>query len=364
MRALGTGSYRVCLVALAALFLVLVASMFQLRSWPFELLNHFVLQYLLIAGCLCFIFGVIGKKAPAAVALVFVLAFAADYRQAPQPPSHVTPIAIGIANASVAKGSGLPSRRLSLMTYNVYSLNTRGEDIIAWLSTRPADVVALEEIPRGMIGALQVLKDVYPHQFTVEPGARLNAEVYAGDESLAILSIHPITEQAIVRPSGQGKLSLLAKISIEDAEDPWIVVVHPSNPSSPARLAARDSYLFDLAALIRELAGPVIVAGDFNLTPFAPSFPLFLNASRTSMSRGFPATWPSMLGPLGIPIDHVLVREARLTGVEAFPSMGSDHRALKAEILLPGSADETKYAGGVYSKIRHSGYSETARNSP
>lgn len=344
MRALGAGGYRFCLAVLAGLFLVFVAGTFGLRAWPFELLSHFVLQYLLGAGFLCLIFVFAGKLAPATAAVVIALVFAADYQQAPQTHGDMTATPIGVVNASVIKDPGLPSHRLSLMTYDVSDLNRRPEDVIAWLATRPADVIALEELPEGMAGAFEDLKDVYRHQFTVEPGTRLNSEVYAGDESLAILSIYPITAQVVVRPSGQGKLSLLAKISVPGAKDPWIVAVHPSNPTRPDWLAARDSYLLDLAGLIAELEGPVIVAGDFNVTPYAPTFRLFLGASRTSTARDFPATWPSMLGPLGIPIDHVLVREARLTNLEAFPSVGSDHRALKAEVLLPASTEERVYA--------------------
>ncbi len=345
MRALGAGCHRLCLTILTALFLVLVAGTIGLPTWPFELLSHFVLQYLLAAAFLCLVFLVTGKKGPAAAALVSALVFAADYQQAPQTLGDITSTQIGVVNAAVAKDPGLPSHRLSLVTYNVFHLNRRSKDVIAWLATRPADVVAVEELPDGMAAAFEDLRDVYPHQFVVEPGVRLNSEVYAGNETLAILSIHPITAKGIVRPSGQGKLSLLAKIAAPGAEDPWIVVVHPSNSTRPAWLAARDAYLSDLAGLIADLEGPVIVAGDFNVTPYAPVFRRFLNASRTSTPRSFPATWPSILGPLGIPIDHILVREARLTSVEAFPSVGSDHRALKAEILLPGSVYEPKYAG-------------------
>lgn len=344
IRAIGVGGYRLGLAALAGLFFAFVASLIELRAWPFELLSHFVLQYLVAAGFLCLVFTATGKKTPAIAAVVLALVFAADYQQAPQTLGDMTPTPIGVANASMTKDPGLPSRRLSLMTYNVSNSNRRPEDVLAWLATRPAEVIALEEVPEDITSALDDLKPVYRHQFTIEPGANLNSEVYAGDESLAILSIHPITAKGVVRPSGQGKLSLLAKLSIPGAESPWIVVVHPSNPASPVWLAARDSYLLDLAGLIAELEGPVIVAGDFNATPYASVFQQFLSASRTSTSREFPATWPSVLGPLGIPIDHVLVRQARLTNVEAFSSVGSDHRALTAEILLPASSEERVYA--------------------
>ncbi len=344
MRALAAANYRLCLAVLVGLFLVLVAGTFGLSTWPFELLNHFALQYLIAAVFLCLVFLMGGKKAPAAAAFVFALVFATDYQQAPKTQDDMASSSIGAAAASVLARPGLPSRRLSLMTHNVSDMNRRSEDVLTWLATRPADIIALVEVPAGMSGAFADLKEVYRHQFVIEPGDRLNSEVYAGRETLAILSVHPIAAKGVVRPSGQGKLSLLAKIAVPGASDPWIVVVHPANPTRPARLAARDSYLLDLAGLIAGIDGPVIVAGDFNVTPYAPAFRQFLRASRTSTARGFPATWPSMLGPMGIPIDHVLVREARLADLEAFSSPGSDHRVLKAEILLSESPERHLYA--------------------
>lgn len=336
--AVRAASPRPCLVMLACLFLVLVASTIGPREWPFELLNHFVLQYLLGAGFLCLLFVLSRQKIAAAAALLLVLAFAADYRQAPQTVGDLAASPVGVAEASVAQDPGLPSHRFSLITFNMSVSNSRHQDVAAWLATRPADVIALEEVPSEMVGGIPALRDIYPHQFVIQPGTQMNSEVYVGNESLAVLSVYPIAAHGVVRPSGQGKLSLLAQISVPGAEDPWVVVVHPTNPATPARLTARDLYLLDLAELIAELEGPVVVAGDFNATPYAPTFSRFLSISQTSTPRDFPATWPSRLGALGIPIDHVLVRQARIADLQAYQSMGSDHRALKAEILLPVSA--------------------------
>jgi endonuclease/exonuclease/phosphatase (EEP) superfamily protein YafD len=47
------------------------------------------------------------------------------------------------------------------------------------------------------------------------------------------------------------------------------------------------------------------------------------------------------MGPLGIPIDHVLGSGIRLADLQALPSIGSDHRPLKALLFLPTTADES-----------------------
>ncbi len=344
MRGLGERSDRLGLAAIAGLFLVSAAGMFGSRAWPFELLSHFVLQYLVGAGLLCLVLAATGRKAAAAAALVFAVGFAAAYQQAPRTSGDMAPVSIGAARASTDIHRGLPSRGVGLVTYNVSKSNRRPEAVDAWLAGRPADVVVLQEVPEGMADRLRSMNGVYPHQFIVEPGARLNSEVYAGQETLAILSIHPIAARGVVRPSGQGRIALVARLSIPGAEDPWIVTVHPAHPATPARLSARDSYLLDLAGFIAELDGPVIVAGDFNVTPYAPAFRLFLDASRTATARHFPATWPAPLGPLGVPIDHVLVRDARVATLDALPFPGSDHRPLRAEILLPAATGEPRLA--------------------
>ena len=50
---------------------------------------------------------------------------------------------------------------------------------------------------------------------------------------------------------------------------------------------------------------------------------------------GIKATWPSILGPFGIPIDHCLVSDDVI--VEDFrlgPSAGSDHRAVVVDLVI------------------------------
>jgi endonuclease/exonuclease/phosphatase (EEP) superfamily protein YafD len=90
-----------------------------------------------------------------------------------------------------------------------------------------------------------------------------------------------------------------------------------------------------MADAVSRLDGPVVVAGDFNTTPYAPIFETFLNTARVSTFHDFPATFPAALGGLGIPIDHILVRDAELADLASVGSIGSDHRPLRALVKLP-----------------------------
>ena len=75
-----------------------------------------------------------------------------------------------------------------------------------------------------------------------------------------------------------------------------------------------------------------VVLGDLNATPWSHGFRDLKQTGRLHSSldgRGLQATWPSALGRLGVPIDHLLYSTG-LTVVARSPgpSFGSGHRSL------------------------------------
>jgi endonuclease/exonuclease/phosphatase (EEP) superfamily protein YafD len=95
-----------------------------------------------------------------------------------------------------------------------------------------------------------------------------------------------------------------------------------------------------MAALADELSrydGTLIVAGDFNATPYTPAFARFLDDARLTTVRAYPGTYPQIAGDFGLPIDHVLVRGIRIAEIEALDAFGSDHRPLRADLVVPAA---------------------------
>jgi endonuclease/exonuclease/phosphatase family metal-dependent hydrolase len=91
-----------------------------------------------------------------------------------------------------------------------------------------------------------------------------------------------------------------------------------------------------VAALVRELEGePIIVAGDFNMTPLSPAYRA-LARTFTSATR-FARTWPA---PAAVfPIDHILVRGPITivrghTWTRGGATRASDHLPVIAELML------------------------------
>jgi endonuclease/exonuclease/phosphatase (EEP) superfamily protein YafD len=100
-----------------------------------------------------------------------------------------------------------------------------------------------------------------------------------------------------------------------------------------ARAQARH---FDwLIHYIRTRARPLIVAGDFNLTPFSAKLTKFAFATGLKRHATLLATWPGdKFRPVFL-IDHVFSsREFYSVNVTVGPFLGSDHRPVIADIGL------------------------------
>lgn len=87
---------------------------------------------------------------------------------------------------------------------------------------------------------------------------------------------------------------------------------------------------------------PVVAAGDFNASLWDASFREVLGGrggmADAGAGRGYLATWPSgkRLVPPVLPLDHILVsRGIGVRNIRVLGPVGSDHRALTADLALP-----------------------------
>jgi endonuclease/exonuclease/phosphatase (EEP) superfamily protein YafD len=113
---------------------------------------------------------------------------------------------------------------------------------------------------------------------------------------------------------------------------------HLVSPTLPRRAEQRNEGLQMLAERRAAISGPVIVAGDFNVTPYSPYYSDWLATTRLTDSRygrTLSASWPAILPILGIPIDHVAVsNEFAILSHQRLPAFGSDHWGIMAELAL------------------------------
>jgi endonuclease/exonuclease/phosphatase (EEP) superfamily protein YafD len=221
---------------------------------------------------------------------------------------------------------GPSGRPLRVLTFNVLSSNEQPLAVIEHVLGADADIVCLLEVNQSWHEFLEALRVKYPHR--VE-------DLTAGDFSIACYTRLPVKSSEIRRFTPWGLPSVL--FNLDDFGRPLTFVgTHPLPPTSSEDTDVWLGHLSEIAALAAGLEGEVIVAGDFNATPWCEGMRQ-LRAKSGLDFRCVDPVWPPTWGlnlPMMIPIDHVLVKggltvRKRVIG----PEMGSDHRSVMVEIV-------------------------------
>lgn len=219
--------------------------------------------------------------------------------------------------------------RFSLRVCNVYCHNTEPERVLELLRESATDVVVLLEVTIEWSQRFQTLRDVYPHMLF---------EPEAGSFGIGVLSRKPWANLNH-RSFGRQKLpSLVVDFPLEQGGTWQLVATHPLPPIMPLNAEARDEQLARVATYCAEHAGPIVVAGDLNASPWSHAFRGLCQQGRltdSSLGFGIHPTWPTM-GPFAvIPIDHVLTRGMAVAARQVERRVGSDHLPVRVELVIP-----------------------------
>jgi endonuclease/exonuclease/phosphatase (EEP) superfamily protein YafD len=194
------------------------------------------------------------------------------------------------------------------------------------LAETDADVVVLQEVTRDHASKLQeVLGARYPYRL--------------GETGLVILSKHPIIAEGLVdRPRCPPRISLMLRWARLDIDGTMFELagVHLARPFYPT-LEQQD--VGSVVQFVRSRSLPLIVAGDFNMSPWTEKLARFEGATGLRRYNTLHPTWPMQWH--GIPLlplvatDNVFAsRQFAKIGAEAGPRLGSDHRPLIADLAL------------------------------
>jgi endonuclease/exonuclease/phosphatase (EEP) superfamily protein YafD len=191
---------------------------------------------------------------------------------------------------------------------------------------------------------------VYISELTTEVDAAMRASprfpyAYSRPESISpwgsgLYSRFPLQNPKFI-PVRYGCPTVRAKIEVEGSPV-TIYGAHPVPPAGRAWTALRDDTLHRTAQEIAKESTPVILAGDFNSTPWSYSFRDCLTESNLHDARrgfGLRTSWNAKSFVFKIPIDHLLVSPG--IAVENFtigPPTGSDHLPVIADVRLPAPA--------------------------
>lgn len=203
----------------------------------------------------------------------------------------------------------------------------RAVDILAQLNL---DLLVVQEKSTQWNAHLGPLRQRYPFVVPRSP---------AFSHDVMVFSRWPIASVAPFITGGAYLTGMRVDLQIEGR--PLVVLaVHAPSPTSARRTDNRNAFLRRIAAEVQALTEqPVLVIGDFNVTPYAPSFQILTDAGLSfAASSGTPlATWPTWLPLIGLPIDHVLGNHwIALGAVEIGPDVGADHYPVISRIRILG----------------------------
>lgn len=281
------------------------------EHWAADLLSHFRVQYvlaLLLAGAFFLV-----RRRWFLLLPTLALATYAGW-----------PVGEYLLPRTTGSG-GHDKWQLRVMSLNVEASNSRADLVKAAIDQANPDVVFLPEATAAWAEALAPLRTRY--RYGTGDGAQ-------GVFSLLLLSQLPVRDARVIQISDNGWPAIVARIcpseTAEEKECIGFVGIHPPPPMSADLAAARNEVFRALPDAIAKVSpGPIIVAGDFNCTPWSPFFADLLTATGlhdSALGFGIWPTWNSSLLPVGIKIDHVLVADGVVVrNHQVGGDVGSDH---------------------------------------
>lgn len=288
-------------------------AVFARSFWMLELFSHFKLQYLAIQLPLLLLCLWRRRWLLAALLVPFAAVNAAA----------VLPYWPREAAAAAAPNE------IALMTVNLYGGNDEHARFVELARRERPDVLLLLEYNARWASALERVSREYPHRIIAE------REDYFG---MALFSRIPLADAQVIELLGVPVID--ARLDLGDAGAARFVGVHLQPPMSAHEAHERNAQLDLLGELARKEPGPLIVAGDFNVTPYSPVLSSWLEDTGLTdarRGRGFGMSWPTSLPVLGIPIDHFLVSEDFLVVAHYYgPAFGSDHYPVLTRLSLRG----------------------------
>jgi endonuclease/exonuclease/phosphatase (EEP) superfamily protein YafD len=316
--------------ARVVLFAVLVLTLLAFTApwfWLGDLFVHFRLQYAVATALAAFYWFARRHLRLAAVAVALVLVNGALFAMALTPNPSTTLIAR--AQASTVPPALAPLA-LRVAAANVFFGNQSPAAIIDWVRAEQPDIVSLEEVTPSFLVALEALALEYPHRLTSGGSGRFTT---------ALFSRYPFEESRLIGIAENRDREIATAVRIGERRV-RIVAVHATWPFGGAYSAVRNREIAALRDYTLQHAEPVILLGDFNITPLSPHFrsALLEDAGLRSAAAGFgwQPTWPSFLPLAGIQIDHILVTQGvAVRNFRRGPRVGSDHWPIAADLSVP-----------------------------
>ena len=315
---------RLAITGTVLLWLALLASLFGRAAWPLDLFAHFRVQYAALFVLLIPLLLIVRLPVFALMALVGLGV------------SAVPLIPYLSVEQDGTAGAAVDDAAFRLLSFNVWFRNPDMSQLAAYIEESRPDAIVLLELTPSQAETLVPLLPSYPY-YHIEP-SRMGAAVFTKWPVLAAESLPLAKDGAIA-----------ARVRIDWRGSPVTVLgVHLNWPLGPRNSEFRNEELAAVVAFSKAQTEPLIVAGDFNLTPWSEYFSDALEESGlrdSALGFGLARSWPAQFAPLGMRIDHCWIsRHWRSNHVAIGPWLGSDHLPVIADLSIASVAGATATA--------------------
>lgn len=324
------------IISILAFFSISTLAVLSLGSYiawkyPIELLTHFRVQYFILSLIVAAILSTLYVRHYLRNKLLIFCALVLVGLNAVEVIPWYLPHPQQIAQNT--------SQSIRVLQFNINTQNNRYQEVIDSVRFERPDIALLIEINQNVFNKLNTgLKDILPYSFK-SPGG-----------GLALLSRLPIQDARGDKLNGKD-YHLIANFLINNQPVEFIGT-HPFVPIKPSTFHRRNLQLATLSDYIQKVKVPVIVAGDFNLTPWSPYYKKFVRRTKlhnTRLGYGIFPSWirntsylnyPQWLifvmeNFLSIPIDHCFVsKNFQVAGIHLGNNANSDHLPVINKLVL------------------------------
>jgi endonuclease/exonuclease/phosphatase (EEP) superfamily protein YafD len=233
-----------------------------------------------------------------------------------------------------------------ILQVNVNCANTQYAKVVDYIVKQSPDIVLVEELTPDWQAELTRRLPQYPFRYAI---ARPDPTGIGEFSRLPMENLHQLTLSTDWYPGVQFQVRQGPRMLN-------VIHVHLPGPTNGHNFACQNAAMTSLARVAAVTERPLLIAGDFNATPWTRQFQAMLDAAAvqtTCTSKGLHSTWPSAIlahhwfgqkialpsGPLSvawrIPIDQFLISNSIvLSKLKVGSYVGSDHYPVTADFVV------------------------------
>ncbi|MEM6852581.1 MAG: endonuclease/exonuclease/phosphatase family protein [Pseudomonadota bacterium] len=234
---------------------------------------------------------------------------------------------------------------LRIMSFNILKSTDNAARAAALIAAERPDIVALQEFQHRDHALLDLLAKSHPHRTYCSKREACGVALFSARPWRASGIIADESHRISADHHGRRASVAWAVVEAPGVRPVLVMDVHPRKPIRRGRQQVDYDFMAAQLEALRPAGAPVIVAGDFNATPWSRNIRWFAKKTGLRWARHWQPTYSDRHLIPSVQIDHIFVSDdIRLQSIAELDAAGSDHRAIIAELVLPAAKPEPRAA--------------------